>query len=81
MLRATNTGATAAIDPEGRVLALLPRLTRDRLEVSVQGRGGLTPYARWASRWGQGPVWALCLVLANAMLLWRLRARRRRSAP
>jgi apolipoprotein N-acyltransferase len=81
MLRATNTGATAAIDPEGRVLALLPRLTRDRLEVSVQGRSGLTPYARWASRWGQGPVWALCLVLANAMLLWRLRARRRRSAP
>ena len=81
MLRATNTGATAAIDPEGRVVALLPRLTRDRLEVGVQGRSGLTPFAWWASRWGQGPVWAFCLVLASAVLLWRLRARRRRAAP
>jgi apolipoprotein N-acyltransferase len=75
MLRATNTGATAAIDHNGRVLHLLPRHTRDRLEARVQGRTGLTPYARWASRWGQWPVWGLCMgVLAVGVV-----ARRRLS--
>ena len=69
MLRATNTGATAVIDHAGRVSHQLPRLTRDRLEATVQGRTGLTPYARWASRWGLWPAWGLCgavLLLAAA---------------
>ncbi len=61
MLRATNTGATAAIDHRGVVTHQLPRLTRDRLVAQVQGREGLTPYARWASRWGLWPLWGLCL--------------------
>ena len=77
MLRATNTGATAAIDHRGVVTERLPRLVRDRLEVSVRGRTGLTPYAAWASRWGQGPVWGLCLaVVALALLVRRVGARR-----
>lgn len=63
MLRATNTGATAAIDHRGVVTHRLPRLTRDRLVAQVQGREGLTPYARWASRWGLWPVWGLCLAV------------------
>ena len=63
MLRATNTGATAVIDHRGVVTHQLPRLTRDRLEASVQGRNGITPYARWASRWGLWPVWGGCLLL------------------
>lgn len=63
MLRATNTGATAAIDHRGVVTHQLPRLTRDRLVAQVQGREGLTPYARWASRWGLWPVWGLCLAV------------------
>ena len=77
MLRATNTGATAAIDHRGVVTHRLPRLTRDRLEASVQGRTGLTPYATWASRWGQGPVWLGCLSVVALALLVR-RAQRRR---
>jgi apolipoprotein N-acyltransferase len=77
MLRATNTGATAVIDHRGVVTHRLPRLTRDRLEASVQGRSGLTPYAAWASRWGQGPVWLICLtVVALAMLVHKAAARR-----
>ena len=68
MLRATNTGATAAIDHRGVVTQRLPRLTRDRLEASVQGRTGMTPYARWTSRWGQGPVWLLCLAVVALAL-------------
>jgi len=46
MLRATNTGVTAAIDDRGRVLAQLSPHTAGVLEVSVQGTGGLTPFAR-----------------------------------
>ncbi|MFM6986683.1 MAG: apolipoprotein N-acyltransferase [Hydrogenophaga sp.] len=63
MLRATNTGATVAIDHRGVVTHQLPRLTRDRLVVQVQGREGLTPYARWVGRWGLWPLWALCLAV------------------
>ncbi len=78
MLRATNTGATAAIDHRGQVTHLLPRLTRGRLEAQVQGREGLTPYARWASRWGLWPLWLACLgVVATVALAGRVRSRRR----
>lgn len=77
MLRATNTGATAAIDHRGVVTHRLQRLTRDRLEATVQGRMGLTPYATWASRWGQGPVWLLCLAMVALALLVRKTGARR----
>ena len=71
MLRATNTGATAVINHLGQVTHELPRLTRAVLHAQAEGRTGLTPYARWASRWGLGPLWAAGgLVL---LLLWRRR--------
>ncbi|MDP2418810.1 MAG: apolipoprotein N-acyltransferase [Hydrogenophaga sp.] len=63
MLRATNTGATAVIDHRGVVTHQLPRLTRDRLEATVQGRSGTTPYARWSARFGLWPLWGMCLAL------------------
>lgn len=63
MLRATNTGATAVIDHTGQVTHQLDRLTRGRLEASVQGRSGITPYAEWTARWGLIPMWVGCLLL------------------
>lgn len=60
MLRATNTGATAVINHLGQVMHELPRLTRAVLHAQAEGRTGLTPYARWASRWGLGPLWLGC---------------------
>ncbi len=63
MLRATNTGATAVINHRGEVTHALDRLTRGRLEATVEGRRGLTPYAEWTSRWGLSPLWIGCLVL------------------
>jgi apolipoprotein N-acyltransferase len=75
MLRATNTGATAAIDHRGVVTHSLPRLTRDRLAATVEGRTGLTPYAAWASQWGQWPVWGLCLVLLGGAWIAKRRPR------
>ena len=46
MVRSTNTGATAAIDPSGRVVKRLPGFARGTLVVSVVPMKGLTPYAR-----------------------------------
>lgn len=69
MVRATNTGATVVIDHTGRVTHAQARLARGTLAATVQGRSGLTPYARWASRWGHGPVfWAAVLVLVWTVL-------------
>ena len=73
MLRATNTGATAAIDHRGRVIAELAPFTRGTLDATVQGRSGVTPFAWWAARAGLWPLLALAAaVVAGAA--WRGRA-------
>lgn len=65
MIRATNTGATAVVDHTGRVTAQLAPFTRAVLKTQVAGVGGLvTPYARWAARWGLMPLWLLGLAVA-----------------
>jgi apolipoprotein N-acyltransferase len=67
-VRATNTGATAIIDHQGRVTAALPRHTQGVLTGEVEGRAGLTPYAWWVSRFGLWPLWGMALlVLGLAM--------------
>lgn len=73
LVRATNTGATAALDHQGRVMARLPVETPGVLEVTVQGRTGDTPYARWVSAAGLWPLWGLGLV---AVVLLRRRPAR-----
>jgi apolipoprotein N-acyltransferase len=60
MVRSTNTGITAAIDPSGRVVKRLPWFTMGTLLVDVVPMGGLTPYARW------GNYAALILIAALA---------------
>ena len=70
MVRSTNTGATVVIDHRGRVTHALPRATAGRLEASVEGRQGLTPYARWASRWGLAPLWVLAVLWVVASVGW-----------
>ena len=69
MLRATNTGATVVIDHRAQVVHALAPFERDVLQGRVQGREGLTPYARWVHALGLTPLTLLCLaVLAMA---WR----------
>ena len=69
-LAATNTGLTAAIGRDGRVLARLAPFTEGRLDVSVQGYAGATPYVRW----GDWPALAAAaLVLLGVALLARSR--------
>ncbi len=76
MLRATNTGATAVIDHTGAVTHLMDRITRGRLEATVQGRNGITPYAQWTARWGLMPMWVGCLVLVLVIASLRSLGRR-----
>ena len=71
MLRATNTGMTAVIDPQGERQAVLAAFTRSALVASVQGMSGTTPYQRWLD-W---PIIAVSL----AILAWGLFTRRRHS--
>lgn len=61
MLRATNTGMTAAIDADGTVRAVLPDHQMGVLDVEVQGAQGLTPYVRW----GNGPILVLGLAIVG----------------
>jgi len=70
MLRATNSGMTAIIDHRGRITAALAPFTRGVLSGVAQGRSGATPYVRW----GNAPL------LALALLICGLLARRRRKA-
>ena len=69
MIRATNTGATVIIDRFGRVTHALPRHTRGVLSGEVEGGTVMTPFARWVSRLGLWPLWALAL--AAAVVAWR----------
>ncbi|GGC15977.1 apolipoprotein N-acyltransferase [Oxalicibacterium flavum] len=66
MLRATNTGATAVIDPRGAVSERLPPFTLGVLTTSVQGYRGITPYIRW----GNGLI--VCAALAMLAAAWLL---------
>ncbi|MBI2295532.1 MAG: apolipoprotein N-acyltransferase [Betaproteobacteria bacterium] len=59
MLRATNTGVTAAINPRGEVVATAPEFTTASVTYRVQGYGGSTPYVRWSNY----AVLVLCLAL------------------
>jgi apolipoprotein N-acyltransferase len=74
MIRATNTGATVVIDHTGRLTASMPRFTQGVLDAEVQGRTGLTPFARWASMFGLAPL----AVGALAVVAWAISQRRRR---
>ncbi len=49
MLRATNTGMTAAIGPDGRIQSVLPPFTTAVLKTEVQAYQGLTPYVRFGN--------------------------------
>ena len=71
MLRATNTGMTAMVNPDGSIAAALPPFTTASLVVEAQGRTGMTPYARWGN--------ALALLIAVAAVLPALRRKKAQS--
>jgi apolipoprotein N-acyltransferase len=70
MLRATNTGMTAIVDPHGRVVGRLPQFAEGILSGEAQGYSGATPYVRW----GNPPIVIACFALVIALVLQRRRA-------
>ncbi|MES2013329.1 MAG: apolipoprotein N-acyltransferase [Pseudomonadota bacterium] len=68
MLRTTNTGATAMIDPHGKILAHAPHFTQTTLNVTAQGYAGSTPYVRF----GNWPFILFCF--AVIAFIWRRNA-------
>lgn len=64
-LRATNTGLTAILGSDGKVLAQLPKFSQDTLSAKVQAYTGLTPYVLW----GNIPILSIsCLLLVLGIL-------------
>jgi apolipoprotein N-acyltransferase len=58
-LTATNTGITAAIGADGKVMKRLPQFEEGRLDFEAQGRSGATPYVFFED----GPALALAALL------------------
>jgi len=64
VLRATNTGITAVIDPEGRITATIPRHIRTSVQVGFGFNSDLTLYTRY----GDWFAW-LCALATSLLLL------------
>ncbi len=64
LLRDTNTGLTSSIDPNGRIVARMPRHIRGAVEVPFAFRNGLTFYTRHGDWIG----W-LCAILVTSVLV------------
>ena len=69
LLRATNTGITAVVDPAGRVVSRIPQFEPGVVTATAQPRTGATPYVRA----GNYPVILLALWCILAALLWNAR--------
>lgn len=67
MVRSTNTGMTAIIQPNGEIQSEAVRVTRTVLQGEVEGRSGETPYMKMGSSWPW--FWLAAAVLLG--LGWR----------
>ena len=68
MLRATNTGMTAVINPRGEVERVAPPFETVALTHTVYGYQGVTPYVRWSNHM------VLLLLAVLLGVAWRLPA-------
>jgi apolipoprotein N-acyltransferase len=70
LVRATNTGISALVEHQGRLLGTIPSFQRGTLGGEITPRAGLTPYARL----GNAPILALAaLLVAAAAVIGRRR--------
>ena len=64
LLRDTNTGLTASIDPDGRIVSQMPRHIRGAVEVPFAYRHEITFYTRWGDWIG----WLCSIVILSVLL-------------
>ncbi|WP_114690420.1 apolipoprotein N-acyltransferase [Polynucleobacter necessarius] len=68
VLRATNTGITAVLGSDGKVLQTLPEFTQTTLSAQVQPYSGKTPYVIW----GNLPILGVsCLLMLLGLIRYR----------
>lgn len=67
VLRASNTGVSAIIGPDGELQVQSGFFTTETLRGLAQPRGGQTPYVRW----GDAPLWGFSIVVVLGLLLQR----------
>jgi apolipoprotein N-acyltransferase len=73
LLRATNTGLTAIIDPRGRIQAEAPQFKVAALTGEIQPMQGMTPYARVGN--ALTVVLILVMLAGAGLLAWRRNGR------
>lgn len=69
-IRATNTGITAIINHQGKIVDVAPQFERTVLRGEVLGMAGVTPFVRL----GNYPILGLCAVLIFLSFLAKARA-------
>ncbi|MCG9740194.1 apolipoprotein N-acyltransferase [Shewanella insulae] len=69
LLRATNNGVTAVVDPSGKITHSLPQFETGVLKAEVPLVAGSTGFARW----GQTPLLLLCTIILIGAVIRRLR--------
>lgn len=67
MLRATNTGISAFINPQGQIIARTPQFEQAVLRGQITPMQGSTPFVQW----GAWPVWLLTVLGILVLGLWR----------
>lgn len=67
LLRATNTGVTAIIAPDGKVVNQAPLFATTVLTDTITPMAGMTPYAHWGDR----PIVIALALALSVLLVWR----------
>ena len=69
LLRSTNTGVTAIVAPDGKIVSRAPQFTATVLTNVITPMGGMTPYARS----GDKPVIYILALVLLGLVIYRLR--------
>lgn len=69
LLRATNSGVTAIVNPKGQIQSKLPQFQEGVLRSEVWAMEGMTPF----NRFGDIPILGLLVVLFLSLMVWRSR--------
>ncbi|MCW8884681.1 MAG: apolipoprotein N-acyltransferase, partial [Motiliproteus sp.] len=69
LVRGTNNGISAIVDPKGRIVEQSPQFVATVLRGEVLAMSGQTPF----NRWGSTPVLLICALLAAAILIQKRR--------